>query len=130
MPRIAIRKDAAIYSLISQEQKIYYSDLNKFLWSKERRWNSWPPSWVRVWIYHLKKNNSINVLYCFDKRRWIFRLLISPASTLLGFKFGEAKHKWIKYGTWIIVIYSGFAFIFGYSTLIVILPNLLQNENY
>lgn len=30
MSRIAIRKDAAIYLLISQEQKIYYSDLNKF----------------------------------------------------------------------------------------------------
>lgn len=30
MSRIAIRKDAAIYLLISQEQKIYYCDLNKF----------------------------------------------------------------------------------------------------
>lgn len=30
MLRIAIRKDATIYLFISQEQKIYYSDLNNF----------------------------------------------------------------------------------------------------
>lgn len=35
--------------------------------------------------------NNFMYSYCFDKRIWNFRLLISSVSSLLGFKFGEAE---------------------------------------